>query len=715
MRPITYHKKDLIELVVKKKIITMQQLIHETGCSSSTALRHLKAHKHGYLTSYNFNAKYYTLADIPEFDQYGLWTFKDVRFSKYGSLTNTITQLIANSPKGLQIDEIEKILSVDVAPIVTKLFQKKSINRERVRGVLFYFNHSNDQMQTQLKKRQDEIREKISILLPEPERIIAVLVDVILNPRSQTFEIYQRLSTKGINISQDEINAIFLYYNLKKKKTLEILKLRAEIINKTEAPLPDHCILPPNYTLEVSSHRQTCINPQCQEQQLRIQRTVWRHPIGIMLGQSIVKHQIKKCPLCKQEYPFEQLHHLIPPHGNYAYDIIIYVGVQRFRHHRQNLEIQQQLLHRFKLAIPESTINELAHKFIDYFSALHYAKVNDIAQFIQSNGGYVAHFDGTCEAGTSVLFSGIDEISGIVLLTARMPSENIGEIKKFFTECKNLYDQPLAIMRDLSTNYQPAIKKIFQESVDLICQYHFLENVGKALLKETHQQLTNSIRQLKVKSSFKSIRKKLVQTAYDHPSVSSKQLQQFIEKNGVDINHNLNLNLNLNLDKDKNVLQKHLTYFILRWLDDYYSELKGEYFPFDQPALAYYRRCIQIYDLLQLLLDDSSEVKTKKKMTLLSIVRNLEPLKNDEKIQQIANRLEKQVNLFNQLRDILRFNRTDKKPICRKKSPRTVNIKEMKETAEKLEQFRQDLHEKTKSKQTDHDIKGFKKNCLLSG
>lgn len=221
MRPIKYHKKDLIDLLVKKKVITMQQLINETGCSSTTALRHLKSHKHGYLTSYNFNARYYTLADIPEFDNYGLWTFRNVRFSKYGSLTNTITQLIAHSPKGLEIDEIEKILNVNVAPIVTKLFQKGCINREKVGGTLFYFNHISAEMEKQLKKRQSERREKISLMLPEPQRIISVLVDFIRHPQSHLFEIYLRLSTKGVKISQDEIRAIFLYYNLNKKKRLK--------------------------------------------------------------------------------------------------------------------------------------------------------------------------------------------------------------------------------------------------------------------------------------------------------------------------------------------------------------------------------------------------------------------------------------------------------------------------------------------------------------
>ena len=456
----------------------------------------------------------------------------------------------------------------------------------------------------------------------------------------------------------------------------------------------------------MASHREICCNPGCQDQKLHIQRTVLRYPRGILLGEPILKHHIKKCPRCKREYPFEQLHQLIPPHGNYAYDIIIYVGVERFRHYRQNLEIQDQILNRFKLHIPPSTINALAHQFIDYFSAVHYAKANDIAMLIRKNGGYVAHFDGTCEAGTEVLFSVIDEISQIVLLTTRMPSENLKEVKDFFTKCKNLYDHPLAVMRDLSTNYQPAIKDVFDQAVDLICQYHFLENVGKALLKKTHQQLTNTIRNLRVKIQFKSIRKKLIQTTINKPSISSKQVEQFIK------NPDINIGIIRNLDKT--TLQKHLTYIILRWLDDYSSELKGEYFPFDQPALIYYRRCVKIYDSLTKLLDDSKQLKKSHKQTLLTIARNLEPFKKDKIFLEEANRLEKQVNIFTQLRDILRFNRVEKKPILRQHPPPSSTIEEVKDIEQNLKKFRQDLQVNVKinSKETDKDIKSASKKVI---
>ena len=450
----------------------------------------------------------------------------------------------------------------------------------------------------------------------------------------------------------------------------------------------------------MSSDQQTCSHPNCQNQKLHIQRTVSRYPTGILLGQPIIKHRIKKCPLCKREYHFEQLPYLIPPGGNYAYDIIIYIGKARFRHHQQNIEIQKKLLHQFKLSIPESTINTLAHTFIDHFTAVHFEKTNDIAQLIKKNGGYVAHFDGTCEAGTDVLFSAIDEISGIVLLTTRMTSENLNEVKQFFTKCRDLYHHPLAIMRDLSTNYKPAIKEVFEDVVDLICQYHFLEAAGKSLMKTTHQQLTGIIRKLEVKKSFKSIRKKLLQAANDNPSITSGKLEQFIKNPDIDIDSMCQL------DIDQNVLQKHLTYFILRWIDDYSSELKGEYFPFDQPALVYSRRCVKVYDLLTQLLDEANQLNKKQKQTLSTISRNLEPFKKDKTLRQVTNRLEKQVNLFNQLRDILRFNRADKTPILRQHAPDSSTIEEVEEIEKRLKQFREDLDLKlkTNSKKKDPDI-----------
>jgi hypothetical protein len=123
-----------------------------------------------------------------------------------------------------------------------------------------------------------------------------------------------------------------------------------------------------------------------------------------------LRHHIKKCPGCRKEYPYEQLNSLVPPYGNYIYDIIVEVGLKRFRYHCQNKEIQKEIQNRYHLLLPESSINEIADQFLDYLAAVHYAKAQAIRQLLNDHGGYVGHFDGTCEVGTDILFTAIDEI-----------------------------------------------------------------------------------------------------------------------------------------------------------------------------------------------------------------------------------------------------------------------------------------------------------------
>lgn len=47
----------------------------------------------GYCTGYNGNARYYTLADIQKFDQRGLWSIREIRFSMWGSLMETMNAI----------------------------------------------------------------------------------------------------------------------------------------------------------------------------------------------------------------------------------------------------------------------------------------------------------------------------------------------------------------------------------------------------------------------------------------------------------------------------------------------------------------------------------------------------------------------------------------------------------------------------------------------
>lgn len=214
MRPKKFAEKDILELFYKEKILTKKQLTQTYGCSDMTAWRILS--KHGYITSYNFNAKYYTLTDIPVFDKNGLWSYRTVCFSKYGSLTNTVVAVVFNSRCGLEKNELRQLLGVNVIPILSKLYQQGKLYREKVDGIFVYLQTNEDERRRQLSNRAALIKEKHP-QLPEPERIIAVLIELIQRVELQPQQLARRVSRKGIKVTTTEIRAILQHYQLTKK------------------------------------------------------------------------------------------------------------------------------------------------------------------------------------------------------------------------------------------------------------------------------------------------------------------------------------------------------------------------------------------------------------------------------------------------------------------------------------------------------------------
>ena len=133
MRTPVFQVRDLLNAFRQKKVLTKQELLQATQCSAMTAWRLLQ--RHGYLTSYNCNARYYTLANIPQFDQHGLWSCRKIRFSKWGTLTETIIGLIENSQDGMTPEQLQQLLHVkNVRPALARLTEQESLTREKMGG-----------------------------------------------------------------------------------------------------------------------------------------------------------------------------------------------------------------------------------------------------------------------------------------------------------------------------------------------------------------------------------------------------------------------------------------------------------------------------------------------------------------------------------------------------------------------------------------------------
>lgn len=218
MRPITFPEEAVLQPFHQHKVLRMEQILELCGCSAMTAWRALNAH--GYLTSYNFNAGYYTLAEIPEFDEHGLWAYRKIRFSRHGALPRTLRQLVSESSSGMSAEELERLLKVNPRPRLTRLIHNNEVAREKLKGKFVYFSAGAVRHRDQLAQRRAEQAEAlVRMSLPAPDRVIAVLVERIQRPEMNVEQLARRLSRRGLKMRPGEIKAIFVHYKLTEKKS----------------------------------------------------------------------------------------------------------------------------------------------------------------------------------------------------------------------------------------------------------------------------------------------------------------------------------------------------------------------------------------------------------------------------------------------------------------------------------------------------------------
>ncbi len=103
----------LRSLLQRQKIATLAELKEAVGTSAAmTVFRKLS--DLGYQTSYSHRGKYYTLADIPNFDDQGLWFYQAVGFSRDGTLLATAQRFVEQARVGFTAGELRDLLQVEV-------------------------------------------------------------------------------------------------------------------------------------------------------------------------------------------------------------------------------------------------------------------------------------------------------------------------------------------------------------------------------------------------------------------------------------------------------------------------------------------------------------------------------------------------------------------------------------------------------------------------
>ena len=149
--------KSIRNLFNSNKIATIDE-VKAVANSTSTMTVYRALSRLGYLSSYSHRGKFYTLPEIPEYNQYGIWSFRSDRFSKQGNLLDTTEFLVQNSEQGFAASELESLVQVEVKHALVRLLRLKKISRSKFDGRFVYFS-----IESRDRRRQMLLHDKSTV------------------------------------------------------------------------------------------------------------------------------------------------------------------------------------------------------------------------------------------------------------------------------------------------------------------------------------------------------------------------------------------------------------------------------------------------------------------------------------------------------------------------------------------------------------------------
>jgi len=307
-------------------------------------------------------------------------------------------------------------------------------------------------------------------------------------------------------------------------------------------------------------------------QRLRILKTQKRTIKALAIGTFQAHHTILYCNN-HHLWRSEALDELVAPNSNVAYNVIVEIGKLRFLEKRQVKEIQSILLQQHSVALSTSEIEILLDKFVFYLASVHLQSSNLIKAQINHQGGYILHVDSTCEADSPKLASSLDSVSGFVLYSAKLNSENKQEVVSFLEKIKQRFGVPLAVLSDMSKGIVAAIEEVFPNVAHYICHFHFLKVIGKLLFDKEHDALRKALSNTGISGKLKEIKRTMLK---GFEKVLLDKIESYM-RTPHELGHSREAT-------------EVLAFYLILWILDHASEGNGYGFPFDQRYLTFYTR-----------------------------------------------------------------------------------------------------------------------------
>jgi len=172
----------------------------------------------GYLSSYSHRGRYYTLADIPDFDEDGLWRYQAIGFSRFGTIKETVARRVEEVEAGSTHSELEALLRIKVHDTLLELVQAGRIRRERAGGAYLYVSADPERGAQQLALRHQLLllQDAQAPKLPAREVVLLVLVEALHASEglASASIVARRLLARGEVVTPEQVALVYAHFGL---------------------------------------------------------------------------------------------------------------------------------------------------------------------------------------------------------------------------------------------------------------------------------------------------------------------------------------------------------------------------------------------------------------------------------------------------------------------------------------------------------------------
>lgn len=388
----------------------------------------------------------------------------------------------------------------------------------------------------------------------------------------------------------------------------------------------------------------------CCKGPLRVQKTFRHHGATLEHGRFQVRETVYICSAgCQQDgHPVRQrqrsVAQLLVPRGPVGYDVMTFVGLQRFVHYRQCESIRAELQQKYDIPLSSGEVSALGRRFLVYLEALHHARAPQLRKALEQDGGWPLHMDATGENGQGTVLVVYAGWRGWALGAWKIPTERADAILPKLRTIETRFGAPCGVMRDFGKAVIEAARDFVGERTIPVfgCHLHFTQDIGKDLLRDSHDQLRKLFRRFAVVSRLRTLARDLGRGIGVNLERARRDVASWL--GGTDERY-LMPKGNAGLATVRALAQ---------WVLDYPDDGTDAGFPFDRPSLDLYCRCLRACRAAESLLRKPWDDRPVHQ-ALERLHRIVELVSSELPFQRPAQILEARACLFDELRDALRL------------------------------------------------------------